>query len=633
MHSPSHYDVKPFGYKEFVTNKGADLNDPYDDKPSGADNLRFFFTYQVNHMYWRYFLWNFVGRESDVQDSDWESGLMPGKYAGAPEHIQNDDTRNHYYFLPLLLGLLGLFWHVKRNQKDALFVGLLFFFTGLAIILYLNQTPQQPRERDYSYAGSFQTFCIWVGLGVIALYEYLKTALGKSTSMVVGIASLILVPGIMAAANWRDHSRAGNYVAPDSARNLLESCAPNAILFTNGDNDTFPLWYLQEVEGVRTDVRIVNLSLLNTDWYIHQLKNQTSNKSLPLPISLPYEQYMGERNAYSEFASQEVILPVNKDDLLKNKVVSAADIDKVEAPMRWKIDSRGNGTYLLKQDLLIKDMLETNAKQGWARPIYFAITIPQSSFLSLTEFFQLEGLAYRVVPIRSKGSQYSFGRVNREIMYENVMNKFKFRGLDDPSVFNDANIKRMVGNFRSNFYRLAMAYGEEIEALEAENEALKKVGKSSDKIAENEAKIAELKKQAKLVLDSSQKKITDAACRIEPHNLAICARAYRVIGEKAEAERLAMLGKDRALAQMKWEKVSSGRFSADSYEAYALQLILRLFTEYGDFDKAKSVAKEIQDVTGEDGYMNYVIQMEQQNQMLKPSLRDTNLKSEAKEMK
>lgn len=620
MHSSSHYQSGQFGYINFVKNKGAS-EDPRDDKPTGSENMKFFWQYQIYHMYVRYFLWNFVGRENDIQDSSWESGI--GSSKNIPDFYKNDPTKNHYYFLPLLLGLLGIYWHYNRSKKDLLVIGSLFFFTGIAIIIYLNQTPSQPRERDYSYAGSFQTFCIWIGLGVLGIKELLEQSKLKVPVEVQGGLALVLVPGIMGAANWKDHSRAGNYVAPDSAYNLLNSCEKNAILFTNGDNDTFPLWYIQEVEGVRTDVRIVNLSLLNTDWYIDQLKNQVCNESQPLPISLPWEEYIGERNAYSYFKSQTIDVPVDKEALVKNGVVAPEDTLLVESPMKWSIQSR-NDSYLLKQDLLIKDMILTNAKQGWKRPIYFAITIPQSSYVNLMDYFQLEGLAYRVVPIKSKGSQYSFGRTNRKAMKENLMKKFRFRGLNDPSVFNDSNIRRMVGNFRSNFFRLAMSYIEENENLEIELLTVK----DEQRKAQILETIEKNKKEAKEVLDYSRKTITDEAVPTESYNLAINARAYMKIGEEKIAEELIQLAKKRAFDAFQYEKVryKAKTIDMEGLDMYACQLILRTYTEAKKYDKLKAFATELSQQTGDPQFEAFAKRYAQEQTATDTANKDTTRK-------
>ncbi|MBN2520626.1 MAG: DUF2723 domain-containing protein, partial [Bacteroidales bacterium] len=271
--------------------------------PTFGENLRFFFSYQLGFMYFRYFMWNFSGRQNDIQGhgnaihGNWISGIpfvdnaRLGPQEEFPQSLANPKSRNKYYMLPLLLGIIGLAFHLKKDKKDFFIVTLLFVLTGIAIVVYLNQNPIQPRERDYAYAGSFYAFCIWIGIGVAAIFDQLKKYLPKLLAAILPILlCLIFVPGLMAIENWDDHDRSGRYTARDFAYNYLNSCAPNAILFTNGDNDTFPLWYAQEVEGIRTDVRVVNLSYLTADWYIDQLARK-AYESEPLPFSLKKEQY------------------------------------------------------------------------------------------------------------------------------------------------------------------------------------------------------------------------------------------------------------------------------------------------------------------------------------------------------
>src|SRR5690606_27448710 len=279
------------------------LNLGENERPTFADNLRFFFSYQVGHMYGRYFLWNFVGRQNDQQGhgdfttGNWISGiklvdqLHVGGQNALPESLKTDPSHNRFYFLPLILGLIGAFWHFKRRQKDAGVVGLLFFFTGLAIVLYLNQNPLQPRERDYAYAGSFYAFTRWIGLGVIGVSEWMKKMNAKTAAIVATAIGLLAGPVILAKDGWDDHDRSEKYLARDIAKDYLESCAPNAILFTYGDNDTYPLWYVQEVENVRPDVRVVNLSLLSADWYVRQITKKV-NEAEGLPINIPEEKYV-----------------------------------------------------------------------------------------------------------------------------------------------------------------------------------------------------------------------------------------------------------------------------------------------------------------------------------------------------
>ncbi|MFW5658519.1 MAG: protein O-mannosyl-transferase family, partial [Bacteroidota bacterium] len=420
------YHGSYYNYVSEANRKGD--TDPMNDTPSGGENLAFFFDYQVGHMYLRYFGWNFIGREGDAQSSGSELFYRASKYDNVPagakpyveeaaEYEREQPDRNHYYALPLLLGLLGLAFQITRDPKNAVVVGMLFFAGGLAIVLYLNQPPLQPRERDYSYAGSFTTFCIWIGLGVLAAWELLRDNAKMKSVTAAALAGVLLfaaVPLNMMAVNWEDHSRAGRYVAPDSAYNLLESCEKDAILFTNGDNDTFPLWYLQEVEGIRTDVRVVNLSLLNTDWYIQGLLKQ-QNEGAPVPIDLPESYYMGEKHAM-EVRPNGVIplkLPTHKDHLLKKGLVTPEQHASMGDEITWNVKLRGNERrwYLMKQDLMIVDMLRNIAEDKWERPFYFAITIPDDSYIGLQQFFSQEGMAQRVLPVKF-GADSRGGEVN-----------------------------------------------------------------------------------------------------------------------------------------------------------------------------------------------------------------------------
>ena len=596
MYSPSHYTVTN-GYKDYVKNKGSDVNSTYDDKPTGGENFWFFLKYQVHHMYIRYFMWNFVGRASDEQEDTWESGFEFAKFNKMPDWMRNNPTRNHYYFLPLILGILGILWQYQNNKKDAFIVAILFFFAGFAIILYLNQTPNQPRERDYSYAGSFQTFCIWIGLGVIGLVDIFQKFLKEKTPIIAGAICVLAVPGLMLKVNWRDHSRAKNYVAPDSAFNLLNSCAQNAILFTNGDNDTFPLWYLQEVEGVRTDVRIVNLSLLNTDWYIDQLKNQKSNDAPPAPIKMKEAEYIGEKNAYRQFQANKIItLPVDKQLLLKNGVVKPEDINKVDSIMQWTVGVRGgnNNSYVLKQDLMIMDMVINNANNGWIRPIYFAITIPTSSYIGLQNYFQLEGMTYRLVPIKTQSSnnQGYMGRVEKDIMYKNLMS-YKFRNLNNPDVFYDSNIIRMIGNFRNNFFRLATAYIEDAQAVKA------------DTLPANDNLADEYKKKAKEIMDYSLTAITDDAVETDAYIYMMHSKIYNDLGDSAKTKNLTQKAYDRAKSALDYEKkIKKGPLGNDDQNIYAMNLILRHYQEIKDQPNVIKLAQELYDYTNEDYFLN-----------------------------
>jgi len=473
-------------------------------KPSFGENLRFFFNYQVNFMYWRYFMWNFVGRQNDIQGhggvlyGNWLSGIKfidearLGDQDNLPAQLANNKARNTYYFLPFLLGLLGIFFQYNRGvegKKGLWVVFLLFIMTGLAIVVYLNQYPHQPRERDYAYAGSFYAFAIWIGLGVLAISETLKKYIPETVAAgIAGLAALILVPVVMGAQNWDDHDRSGRYTARDFGANYLKTCQPNAIIFTNGDNDTFPLWYNQDVEGVRTDVRVCNLSYLQTDWYIDQMKRK-AYESDPVPFSMTTDKYrlgtrdlvyildnprikrdyIGLKEAVDFIADDnpatkltqadnaaylpknQIRFKVDKEAVLRNHVVALKDSAKIVDEI--VIDLSGKNS-LSKDEMMILDLLATN---NWERPIYWSITVGQNKYLNLMDYFQLEGFAYRLVPIKSTSSpsQLMFGSVRTDLMYENLMNKFEWGRMNQPDIYIDENNARMMTNIRNSFNRLA----------------------------------------------------------------------------------------------------------------------------------------------------------------------------------
>ncbi len=472
--------------------------------PTFSENLRFFFSYQLGHMYWRYFMWNFAGRQNDIQGhgeinkGNWISGIpfidsaRLGSQDDLPSTYKNK-ANNRYYFLPLLLGLAGMFFHYRKKQKDFWIVSLLFVLTGIAIVVYLNQTPYQPRERDYAFAGSFYAFSVWIGLGVLSLYHGIKKAIDKTPGAVAASAlSLAFVPGLMAYENWDDHDRSGRYVSIDFAYNALNSCEQNAVIFTYGDNDTFPLWYAQEVEGIRTDVRVSNLSYLRADWYVEQMQRK-AYESDPLPSSMVKSQYVTgtrdvvlatdripyplhvkqamefvlsdkpetkvnspfERNAKADyFPSKNLFLPVDKALVAKYNVVRPEKMNEVLDTMFWKIPSN----YLMKDGLFLMDLMASN---NWERPIYFAITVSSETYQNLDKFFQLEGLAYRIVPIEAPRTGGRYGKVDSERMYNNLMNVYRYRSMNDPKVYIDENNSRIISNYRNIFGRLAMQLAEE----------------------------------------------------------------------------------------------------------------------------------------------------------------------------
>jgi hypothetical protein len=403
----------------------------------------------------------------------------------------------------------------------------LFLMTGVAIILYLNQPPNQPRERDYSYVGSFIVVAIWVGIGAAGLAEWLREMLYKDLDVPIGIATLG-VPILMAAQNWRSHSRAGNYVPPDAAYNFLISCPPNAILFTNGDNDTFPLWYLQEVEGIRTDVRIVNLSLLNTDWYISQLKYNSPNGAPPVPISLPDELFMGEKTASIPAQSRLLAIPVDKTAFLKNYPTegrfSAEDLSDT---LYWEVPVRGSGqnTSLQKQDFMTYDIITTAISQGWKRPICFANTLPSFSYLDLWDYLYQRGNVYELLPLKPRQftSDSTYNDAIQDSLTHHLLTEvFRYRNLNNPQVFYDQNTLRMINTYRSVFYRLAEHY----------------VQKALEKDTASPAEAAQLRQKGRELLTRLNEKISPEACPLEAYQVAQEANLWLGLGDTARATAL-----------------------------------------------------------------------------------------------
>ncbi|HLR50577.1 MAG TPA: DUF2723 domain-containing protein [Candidatus Sphingobacterium stercoripullorum] len=445
------------------------------EKPSMVDNIKFFLGYQLGHMYGRYFMWNFVGRQNQQQglgsltEGNWLSGIKPidsfvlGSQDKLPESERTNPGRNTYFFLPLILGLVGVLWHFKKTRKDAWVVTLLFFFTGAAIVLYLNDTPMQPRERDYVYAGSFYAFCIWIGLAVLALWEWFSKKMNaKNAALVATAICLITGPVLLAKENWVDHDRSEKFLARDMAKNYLNSCAPNAILFTYGDNDTYPLWYVQEVEGYRTDVRVVNLSLLGSDWYMKQMMNKV-NDADALPFNIDPEKikdgvrdviYYVDHNIDRHVDIEDLltimlsdnrqnmvqlqsgeyanVLPtkkmqfkVNKSDVLSNQVVPEKWNDYITDTMTWEF----SGNVITRAELSILSILANN---NWERPVYFTITTPETNYIGLDRYLVSEGFALRLMPVDlglEEGEPSTL--VNTEATYKNIMENYQWGNIAD----------------------------------------------------------------------------------------------------------------------------------------------------------------------------------------------------------
>jgi Protein O-mannosyl-transferase TMEM260-like len=487
--------------------------------PTFGENLRYFFRYQIGFMYLRYFMWNFAGRQNDIQGNgnsihgNWISGIKfidearLGSLDKVPADLKNNPGNNKYYFLPLLIGIAGMFWQYHRERNGFWLILAFFIMTGLAIIFYLNQYPNQPRERDYAYAGSFYAFAIWVGMGFMLLYEKIQNFLGeKGSAAVTFVLLLAAVPVLMGSQNWDDHSRAGRYTARDIGENYLRSCAENSILFTYGDNDSFPVWYAQDVENVRTDIRVANLSYIQAGWYIEMMRQKAYNSD-PMPLTLGPDKYIegvreqlpvdnrvdkpvnikevvqfagmddrkykvdlsGRGDYMNYLPANKFIIDVDTAKVLSNGTVKQYFKDRILSPMIWEYSDAD----MYKGDLAMMDLLSTN---NWNRPVYISTTVPSDQYKGLEKFFVQEGLAYRIVPIKidlpEKGE---FGMIDPVVMYDNLMNKFTWGNAGDPKVYLDENNRRMFSNFKRIFASLGrdlVLRGDTVKAIEVARKGL-----------------------------------------------------------------------------------------------------------------------------------------------------------------
>ncbi len=540
----------------------------------------FFTRYQVGHMYLRYFLWNFVGRASDVQDAPAITGFSDVETERYLYQTPSEEaSRNAYYGLPLLLGLIGASFHFLRDWRRAMAVGVLFLVTGLGIIFYLNQTPMQPRERDYAYVASFFAFSLWIGIGASGLIQLIGEALeGRFRSekgrkvLGLGVAGVLFaaVPLLMMVVNYDDHDRSGRYVAGDYAYNMLQSVEENAILMTNGDNDTFPLWYAQEVEGVRQDVRVANLSLMNTPWYVRQLKNQSSRDSEPLPISLPDDAI--DDLTIIPWRPDEVTLPVNTQRLFGGDVAGllADDSSLVQAPMRWNLEGRAYApdpeiNLLYGVDQVALNLLMTNAQQDWKRPIYFAVTVSPDGQLDLQNYFQLEGQAYRVVPIEHNEQ---LGRVVPGLTAERLR-AFRFRGLNDPDVYFDENIRRMVDNYRNVFSHTAASMARDGQIDEA-----------------------------RTLLNDFMEAVPFETIPGDERSYLFMSEAYRAVNEVDTA--VALMKEAEPIVLHRLERASGDRDI--QLAARFIELIRLSYLDAGEFQAAADFSQKIGDLIGDPTY-------------------------------
>ena len=497
-------------------------------RPTFSENIKFMISYQFGYMYGRYFMWNFSGRQNDVQgqldryNGNWLSGIKfidearLGPQTNLPSDVAENKGRNVYFMLPFLLGILGLLYQIKWDKKNFFVLFIFFAFTGFAIIFYTNPKPFEPRERDYAIVGSFYIYAIWVGFGVLALYEYLKNFANKKVvAIAVSVISLLAVPTLMGFENWDDHDRSNRFTTHLNAQSYLESCDPNSIMFTIGDNDTFPLWYMQEVEGVRTDIKLVNTSLFATDWYIDQMKRATYDAP-PIPSQLNHDDYKygsldaayyfeelfptlkdsilpindymqwiesknkvtfydidGDGNEEKVLPTRNIRIPVNKENVLEYGIVAAKDAEKIVDYIDIEI-----GRGIAKNRILMLDIL---ANFDWKRPIYFTGgAFADEEYIWLKDYLQLDGMAYKLVPIKTsmnvinpdgtvtKKSPFDMGRIDPEKMYANIQ-KLDWRNINDGKIYLDEQTKRSSISMRNNLMRLSDAFaaqGDTVKALE-----------------------------------------------------------------------------------------------------------------------------------------------------------------------
>ncbi len=563
-----------------IDRNGTPIKTEMRTKPTMLENLRFFIDYQLNYMYWRYFMWNFVGRQNDIQGQgeithgNWVSGIpfIDNPRLGDQSLLPADLTtgnkgHNVFFMLPLLLGIFGLLWQAftdKRGIEQFWVIFFLFFMTGIAIVIYLNQTPNQPRERDYAFAGSFYAFAIWVGMGVAGLWKAVMYLLSKAkkqpkqeqdaaeedftsrkslavaaVACVVGLA----VPLQMVSQTWDDHDRSGRYAARDFGMNYLSSVDENGIIFTNGDNDTFPLWYCQEVEGFRTDVRVVNLSYLSTDWYINQMRRPAYESAplpmmadgttyaynerqygyfiypdtIPVPVSVSLEQYYSAACKNNEWKLPEIKYPVMYIPVDSQAVVDAGIVEpQYAAAIEEYIDCNMLADQYTAREMAMSsskvmslDIINSSITEGWKRPVYFAMTVPESYYLGLQKYMQCTGMAYQLVPIRGN-VRGGVIQPNTEKMYDIVTTKFRWGGLDqdqDGHLYLDETVRRMVTTTRSTITDLAAAL-----------------------ISENKYD------KAREVLDLMNEKLPEASCGYSIQIGQRIAQAYAIIGEECKSE-------------------------------------------------------------------------------------------------
>ncbi len=638
-------------------------------KPTVLENIRFFIDYQLNYMYWRYFMWNFAGRQNDIQgmgeitQGNWISGISfidnprLGDQSLLPDDLgKGNKGHNVFYLLPLLLGIIGLLWQAyrgKRGIEQFWVVFFLFFMTGIAIVLYLNQTPSQPRERDYAYAGSFYAYAIWIGLGVAGLWRGILALMAKKDKKsgkreelghtskglaMAGVAALVglLVPIQMVSQTWDDHDRSGRYAARDFGMNYLSSIDKNGIIFTNGDNDTFPLWYAQEVEGYRTDVRVVNLSYLSTDWYIAQMQ-RAAYDSKPLPMQATNMTYAYENRQFNYFITPDTsvrmpvidalkhlysnenvnnaygmseiryplcFIPVNADEAVAAGVVPADRKDMCQETIDLDLTKMGSG--MTSSQVMSLDFIASSIAEGWKRPCYFAMTVPESYYLGLVPYMQNTGMAYQITPIKTDMSNRGDIPCNTDKMYDIVMNKFQWGGLDkaEPgTLYLDETIRRMVTTTRTTLVSLAETLIEEGRTAQAGIEAGNATFLGKDAKAYADDRFQKAHKVLDLMMQKLPAKASPFAIQMGQH----IAEAYAALGkytgdDQAKQKAIKLLEEEilrygdycryyQSLSPSNYARITNAdRFINERYMAY----LFASYSEIVDQNKVEELAKKVQ---------------------------------------
>ncbi|MDO5572078.1 MAG: DUF2723 domain-containing protein [Bacteroidales bacterium] len=604
-------------YKEWTNFKGKPVKVFKDGQnqvvsmPTFGENLKFFFKYQLNYMYWRYFMWNFSGRQNDLQGygeitkGNWITGFnfidkyLVGDQSDLPADMKDNKGRNVYFLLPLILGILGLVYQANSGEKGIQgfwIVFFLFIMTGIAIVFYLNQTPYQPRERDYAYAGSFYAFSVWVGMGVAALVNYLQKYLKPSIAAPAVAIITLAVPIQMGAQNWDDHDRSNRYIARDMGYNYLSCVDDNGIIFTNGDNDTFPLWYAQEVEGYRRDVRVCNLSYLQTDWYITQMKSPSyTSQSLPINISpAAYDQsklnfayvinvskeplalstamnwltsedkrtktLQGSNERVDYIPANDLFINIDSSAVASSPLFKGIDKDSITKRMNLNYSSKN---AVIKNEIAVLSMIDEISKANWNRPIYYSSTVGSDMYMGLEPYFTMAGLAYQITPVNGGGIE----NVNTEKSYDILMNKFLWGGIDNPKVYLDENSRRTARILRMRFSLL-------IDALIAE-------GKND---------------KALNALDYCMEKIPEVNVPYDYSEMKPLAAAYIQVGEKKKGEDIMIKLANKSLDNLRWYfSLSPSMFDSVVSSAWNdLAVVYNLIgslKESGNTQKAEEIQK------------------------------------------